>query len=59
MRVGDSENNYHKLRVRVSQANHDPDVDLAERFHQVAILCVLVRMIMKIINTLLKGEYEQ
>ena len=42
-----------RTKLRVSQANHDPDFDLAEGSHQVAILCVLVRMITKIINTIL------
>lgn len=38
--------------ARMSQANDDPDFDLAEGSHQVAILCALARMIARIINTM-------
>ena len=39
----------------VSQASQDPDFDLAEGSRQLALLCVLIRMISgkEIINTIL------
>ncbi len=40
----------------MSEANHDPDFVLAEGTHQMALLCLLIRMITvknEIINTIL------